>query len=232
MRRCMPDRKWRKLLKSIEDNVPPADLGLAHIYAVINGTDTDENVEYALDLIREPLVRDRVVAYLLSGATMPEISSSLWIPIEILDLFQDLVVNRQEFRHKLELHMYAQRYIEEIGSEGCDEWIRLGLEVGPTALIFKHIHGHEDLPVDSRMITREVIQQAFHIGKIARANPIGSTATKEAFKWMGAAARFASTYDKQGMDDGTETEAIASIERRKMTNTPDEVDIAPEDIIH
>ncbi|RLC86818.1 MAG: hypothetical protein DRJ03_07625 [Chloroflexi bacterium] len=232
MRRCIPDRKWRKVLRAIEEKKPPTDLMLNRVYEVMCGTVENANISGAIGLLQEPMVRDRLVAYFLSGATTKEIGDSLWISMEILEIFEDLYVNKQEFRHKLEIHLFAQEYVKNSDSEDCEEWIRLGLEVGPTALVFKHLHGHEDLPVDSRMITREIIQQAFHLGRLARANSVTSATSKEAFKWMGAAARIATTYDKLGMDDGSEDEAIAAIKQRKMTNTPAEANIQLDDVLN
>lgn len=232
MKRCIPDRKWRKILHALEEKKPPSDPTLQHIYGVMCGTIEDTTVISAIGLIQEPMVRDRLVAYFLSGATLREISASLWIATNILEVFEDLYINKREFGHKLEIHLFAKEYVKNSESDDCEEWIRLGLEVGPSALIFKHLHGHEDLPVDSRMITREIIQQAFHLGSLARANSVTSATSKEAFKWLGAAAKIATTYDKLGMDDGSEDEAIAAIEERKMTSTPDEAQLLPDKILH
>ena len=219
-------------MAAVEKQSRPKDSQLAKVYDFLTGEKDDDRVEYVVSLLDSPMARDRIVAFFLSGATLPEISKSLWIPIEVLELFQWLYVNKDEFRHKLEIYQYAQEYMRNVCEEENEEWLKLGLEIGPLALIYKHLHGHENLPIDARMLTREMINQAFHLSMLARGNQITSSVAKEAYKWMGSASRMALSYDKLGLDDTAEDEALVAIERRKMTRTPEEAEVPPDTILH
>lgn len=231
MRKALPDARWRALVQAIHSETEPADPFLLDIYLAQIGKKDNETYKYAYDLASVIDDRDVLVAYFLSGAEISEISTSLAIPVAVLEVFSQLIIDKSVFRNKLELLRYAEFYKTNATAKG-GELIELGVVQGPFALMHYFLHGHEELPVDSKMYARAMMHQAFYFGMMSRGNNIRSGVTQQSLKWLSATASLLKDYDRILGDSHDSDEALLEIEKRKMTQTPKELGVNVADILH
>jgi hypothetical protein len=215
---CIPDRKWRQYRQLLESKKAITDPLLQRVDAVRNKKLVDEDVAYALDLIENADHRDDIIAFLLSGAEVVTISDWLRIPLPVMEIFCELCFNTLEFRNKLEIRSYARRYAEEYAQPENADLIGSAILLGPDYMKYYFQQGGEKVEMDPREFAKSLIQQSFHLSRVARGNPINSPATKEALRWLNAASKLISGYDKvtgDGMNDD-DNEAIVAIEEVKL----------------
>jgi hypothetical protein len=231
MRQPEPDARWREFLSALKDKQAPTDPVVLSAYNAHLGKVLNEEYDYACDLIRRPDDKDVVIAFFLSGANQEEISKSLKIPIPVLKIFEQLIIDTSVFRNKLELLRYAQQYKRQATKKGA-ELIELGIVQGPLALVQYFRHGHEEISVDPKMYAREMMQQAFYFGMLSRGNSIKSNVAKESLRWLAATSSLLKDYDRILGDAHDSDEALLEIEKRKMTQTPMELGANVEDFLH
>lgn len=229
---CIPDRKWRQYCKLVETKKAILDPLLLQVDAVRHGKLEDDDIAYALDLIEDPEHKDGIIAFLLSGEDLMGIATWLRIPLPVLEIFCALCFDRNEFRNKLELRSYARKYAREIAQPENTELIASAILLGPKYMMYHFQTGNEEMPMDPREFAKNLIHQAFHISRVARGNPINSPASKEALRWLNAASKLITGYDKVPGDDLTDddSEAMIAIEEVKISRSVTELGLAPDDI--
>lgn len=231
---CVPDRKWRQYCQLIESKKESRDPLLRKIDEVRKGTKKDPDIEYVLDLIENPSYRDEVTAFLMSGADLDMISTWIRVPIPVLELFCELCFDQAEFRNKLEWRAYAVKYANECALPEHADLIRSAILLGPSYMMYHFQQGNEQVVLDPRDFAKSLIQQAFHLSRVAKGNPINSPATKESLRWLNAAAKLLTGYDKvigEDMDDD-DNEALIAIEEVKISRTTEECGFTPETVMH
>lgn len=231
MRPVVPDARWKEFLRAVQTQIAPTDPLALLAYSVYCRTEDDAVVEYACDLARNRDDRDVLVAFCLSGAEAEETSKSLRIPIEVLAVFEKLVIDMSTFRNKLDLLRYAQHYRTMATEKGSD-LIELGVVQGPFALMHHFIHGHEELVVDAKMYARSMMQQSFYFGMLSRGNTIKSNVAKESLRWLSATASLLKDYDRILGDSHDSDEPLLEIVKRQSTKTPEELNITKGEILH
>ena len=94
--------------------------------------------------------------------------------------------------------------------------------------------GNEEVSMDPRELAKNLISQSFHLSRVARGNPINSPATKEALRWLNAAAKLITGYDKVPGDDLTneDSEAMVAIEEVKIARSVEEAGLTREIVAH
>jgi len=221
---CVPDRKWRQYCQLKESKKAIADPLLQKVDAVRNGKLKDDEVEYVLDLIENPDHKDSVIAFLLSGAEISVISTWLYIPVSVLDLFCELCFNKSEFRNKLEIRSYAKYYAQSMAQLANADLIASAILLGPEYMMYHFQQGSEKVSMDPRDFARNLINQAFHMSRVARGNSINSPATKEALRWLNTAAKLLTGYDKVpgDADSDDDNEAMVAIESVRLTKSQEE----------
>lgn len=208
---------------------------LQKVDAVRNGKFQDDELEYVLDLIENPNYKDEVIAFLLSGADLPLISSCLRIPIPVLEIFCELCFNHTEFRNKLEWRAYAVKYAKDIAQSENADLIRSAILLGPSYMVYHFQQGNEQINLDPRDFAKHLIQEAFHLSRVAKGNPINSPATKESLRWLNAAAKLLTGYDKvlsDNMDDNDNDDALVAIEEVKISRGIEECDFSKDSVMH
>lgn len=231
---CVPDRKWRSYLQLLESKKAITDPLLQRIDSVRNKKRHDKDVEYVLDLIDNPDHKDSIVAFLLSGADLMTISTWLYIPVSVLEMFCTLCFDKSEFRNKLEIRSYAKEYASTIAQPGNADLIASAIVLGPDYMMYHFQQGAEKVTMDPRDFAKSLINQAFHMSRVARGNPINSPATKEALRWLSAAAKLLTGFDKVpgDADSDDDNEAMVAIEQVKITHSLDEVGLPKDAIAH
>jgi hypothetical protein len=231
---CVPDRKWRQYCQLVENKKEIRDPLLQKIDAVRRKTKRDEDIEYVLDLIENPDYRDQVTAFLMSGAELDMVSTWVQVPVPVLELFCELCFNRSEFRNKLEWRAYAIQYASNCAQPEHAELIRSALLLGPSYMMYHFQQGDEQVALDPKNFAKGLIQQAFHLSRVARGNPINSPATKESLRWLNAAAKLLTGYDKvlgEDMNDD-DNEALIAIEAVKISRTAEECGLDKDTVMH
>lgn len=231
MRQRHPDVRWQEVLQAIKSETPPTDAVALLAYDAHTKQLDDDPHAYACDLAFNQDDKDILVAFFLSGATTDEISKSLGIPESVLIIFQKLVIDPSVFRNKLEMLRYARDYRQRATEQGA-KLIELGMSQGPFGLMYHFLHGHEELPVDTKAYARSMMQQAFYFGLMSRGNNIRSSVSKESLRWLAATSNLMKDYDRMLGDSHDSSEALLEIEKRKMTYTPDELGVNVEDFLH
>lgn len=231
MKHPEPDAKWQQFLVALKEKKAPTDPLVLAVYNTYLGKNNNALYSYACDLARIPDNRDVIVAFFLSGATVEETSHSLHIPTNVLEVFGKLVIDLSTFRNKLELLRYAQEYKRRATKKGA-ELVELGIVQGPFSLMHYFRHGHEEIPVDAKVYAREMMQQAFYFGMLSRGNSIKAPVTKEAWKWLSTTAGLIKDYDRLLGDSHDSDEALLEIEKKKMTQTPEEFGVNPKEFLH
>lgn len=231
MKRPEPDARWQAFLTALQEQKEPKDEIALAAYNAHLGRTLDETYDYACDLARNADDRDVLVAFFLCGATIEEITKSLQIPSPVLQLFEKLVIDASVFRNKLEKLRYAREYRQRATKQGS-ELIELGLTQGPFGLMYHFLHGHEDLPVDTKAYARSMMQQAFYFGMLSRGNQIRSGVAKESLRWLATTATLMRDYDRILGDSHDSDEPLLEIKKRQMTNTPEELGLKVEDFLH
>jgi hypothetical protein len=235
---CIPDRKWRLYCQLVEGKKAIHDPLLQQVDAVRNNKIQNDDISYALDLIENADHRDGIVAFLLSGADILSVSSWLHIPAGVLDVFCELCFNKAEFRNKLEIRSYAREYAQNQAQPENADLISAAILLGPEYMMYHFQHGNEKVSMDPREFAKNLIHQSFHLSRVARGNPINSPATKEALRWLNAAAKLITGYDKVVGDDlsDDDNEAMVAIEEVRITKSSaefsQEVNILPGAIAH
>lgn len=231
---CIPDRKWRLYCQLAENKKELRDPLLQKIDAIRRGTKHDTDIEYTLDLIEDVNSHDEIIAFLLSGADLVTIATWIQVPLTVLELFCELCFDRAEFRNKLEWRAYATKYAREYAQPEHVDLIRSAVLLGPSYMMYYFQQGNEQVALDPRDFAKSLIQQAFHLSRVARGNPINSPATKESLRWLNAASKLLTGYDKVVGDEMSDddNEAIVAIEEVKITRTVEECGFDKESVIH
>lgn len=233
MKKCVPDRKWRLLCNAEESGVAPRLPELIPVYEVKTGKAADDTIEYTLDLLGDDYQRDVITAYLLSGASHAVICSSLYIQdVEALKLFQWLYVNQDEFRNKLDIFGYARMYSETVATKEGKELIHLGVRMGPHALVHHMHYGDDPIEIDIKKLASEMFAQTYHLGMLARANPITSKASQQASRFLSQTMSLIPLLSKMGDNTDEMVDLHIEIEKRRVTRTAKEAELLPEGILH
>ena len=231
---CIPDRKWRQYCQLVANKKEIRDPLLQKIDAVRKGPKRDEEIEYVLDLVENPQYRDEITAFLMSDADLDMVSTWTRVPIPILELFCELCFDRAEFRNKLEWRAYAIKYANDCALPENADLVRSAILLGPTYMMYHFQQGSEQVMLDPKDFAKSLIQQAFHLSRVAKGNPINSPATKESLRWLNAAAKLLSGYDKvlgeETNDD--DDEAMIALEEVKITRTAEECGLDKEKVMH
>jgi len=207
MAECIPDRNWQIVQKALEDNRVPKDTFLAEVCEAYKDRTKDEELSELIQYIEEDYYRDVLVAFFLSGMPRNDIAKFLRMEDDLLSKFELLVVNPFEFRNKLDIFWYAEKYADACVDERGRQIVQAGIQLGPYGLMAQYTHGNEDIPIDTKQITKKMLQVAYTLSQVARGNPITSMQTKEAFKWMNGASKMAKESERIGADTTEEDEA-------------------------
>ncbi len=232
MARCIPDRNWMIVTKAINDHREPTDPFLAKVCEVRTNIQKDEKIAEALQYIDDDYYKDILVAFFLSGMERAAIAKFLRMDLEVLTYFERLVINPKEFRNKLDIFWYAEKYAGDCMDAKGRQVVQAGIQLGPFGLLHQFTHGDEEIEIDAKKISKKMIQVAFTLSQVARGNPVTSDQTKEAFKWMNSASKMAKEAERIGADTTQEDEALLAVEERKLARTAKDAGIEIDQILH
>jgi hypothetical protein len=229
---CIPDRQWQIVLAAVEHKRVPKDAFLAKVCKVYNDRSKDEAIAELIQYIEDDYFRDILVAFFLSGMPAQEISTFLRMDLATVLNFEKLMINPEEFRSKLDIFWYAEKYVDTVANSRGAQVVKSGIQLGPSGLIHQFTHGDEEIHIDAKKITKKMLQVAFTLSQLARGNPVNSPQVKEAFKWMGISSKMVKEAERIGADTTEESEAYMAVEERKRVRTAKEAGIAPDKILH
>lgn len=229
---CIPDRNWRIIQRALKDKLIPKDAFLATVCEVYEDRTKDEKIAELIQYIEDDYYRDVLVAFFLSGMEREKISKFLRMDDKILSQFELLVINPNEFRSKLDIFWYAEKYTDACTNERGKQVVQSGIQLGPFGLMHQYTHGNEEIEIDAKQISKKMIQVAYTLSQVARGNPITSLQTREAFKWMSSASRMVKEAERIGIDTTDEDEALLAVQERIMVRSAQEAGIPPNEIMH
>jgi len=192
MKRASPRHRFESVLASVKTATPPppGDFELA-LHGLITRTGTpDPLVEYAYDLYLDTQHRAVLDAFVLSGADRAVMSSVLGIPALVILAYEYLFFDVTAFRNRLEKISYASNYD---GDAYAGELLKTGIMVGAEYLIWTY-GGQQS--VDTRVVVRRTMIDAFYRGMSHRGNSLTSSVAKESQKWWATAIRNAEILEK------------------------------------
>jgi hypothetical protein len=212
----------------------PSDAYTAEVYDVIIGKTVNQDIEYALDLVRVQEHKETLQAFFLCGASLQQISSALSIEIPVLESVHRLVMDESKFRNKLERFTYARDLVETEGrlTERGEEYIRTGLMHGPDVLSQHFRLGNEEVILDPKKLIGHFVETAYYLSANARGNSITAETTKQARMWMLDTIKYLEAHKDAASALGETDEALLAIEERKATMSMEEMGITPDDIYH
>lgn len=232
MAQCIPDRNWTIVQKALEDKRVPKDTFLAEVCEVYLDRTKDEVLAEVIEYIEDDFYRDTLMAFFLSGMAIEKIATFLRFNLKTLSYFEMLMVNPCEFRNKLDIFWYAEKYVDNCDNERGKQIVKAGIQLGPFGLLNQFPHGDEEIEIDTKMITRRMLQIAYTMTQLARGNPITSAQSKEALKWSGLASRAVKEAERVGADTTETDRALLAVEERKLVRSANEAGIIPGDILH
>jgi len=166
----LPDVRWRHVSRALKTDVPPEDPLALRVYLVKTGKEKDDIIRRALDIIEEPEYRDTVIVYYLCEATPEEISGSLRISLEVLEVIKAMVCDMSVFEHKMELIRYI-RHFGTIAHDNIKQHVEDGLNCGPSYLINHFKMGHEQARVNRDEMLNEMAALAYNSSRLLKSHP-------------------------------------------------------------
>jgi len=218
----------------IEKGHRPKDPYVAQVYDVVIGNTQDEEIVYALDLVRVPEHKETLQAFFLGGASDQDVCDALDITVTVVEHVHKLVMDENQFRNKLERFTYAKDLVEaeDVLTERGADYIRMSMLHGPDILA-QHFHlGNEEIKVDVKKLVGHFIETAYYLSANARGNSITSETVKQSRLWMLDILKYAEAHSElQSMGNAT-SDALLAIEERKATVSVEELGLNPDDIYH
>jgi hypothetical protein len=227
---------WRlaKLLKAVKKNQRPKDEYLGNLFDVLTGCVQDDEISYALDLVRVREHKEALLAFFLCNSTLKHVSTVLSIETSVLEHVRDLILDPSVFRNKLERFSYARELVEnkKALTDKGREYIKAGLIHGPEILGQHFALGDEEDTINPKKLVEHFIKTAYYLSANARGNSVTAETTKQARMWMLDVLKYFDAYKdwQGGINDGDE--ALVAIEKRKATISADELGISPDEIYH
>lgn len=237
---CRPDRRWGRVEEALETKNPPASDSLRRIYTFCISLPKkilgelsyeEETIQQAVDIIRITEDRHTLMIFFLCGATNEEISKSLYIPMDVVLLVQQLIFDKEEFRNKLEQRRYTREYADQLSKEN-KKLLEAGVALGPGYLVAFFRQGHEVIDVDEKRYGKLLLEQAAHKGLVAKGNPITSKASQFSKGWSKDAVGMLMNSEKLGFETGVSDRAQALLDEDDTTQTVEEAGLTIDDIHH
>jgi hypothetical protein len=237
---CRPDRRWGRVEEALRTKTPPASDSLCRIYTfcvdppekILEELSYEEEViQQTIDIIRIAEDRHTLMIFFLCGATNEEISKSLYIPIDVVILVQQLIFDREEFRNKLEQRRYTREYAEQLSKDN-KKLLEASVALGPGYLVAFFRQGHEVIDVDEKRYGKLLLEQAAHKGLVARGNAITSKASQFSKGWSKDAVGMLMNSEKLGFETGVSDRAQALLDEDDTTQTAEEAGLTIDDIHH
>ena len=155
--------------------------------------DTDNissSLQHAHEIYSDPYKKEVLEAFILSGATTDEISTSLRLNTEVIEIYKYLFFDTSVFRDELEIESYVHTYPDEYGKK-----LKINaITIGKDYLFFRFSRGKKDLDLD--LALKSMVETAFMLSKATKLNPLDSSVSKEARQWAQLAGKLIETYYK------------------------------------
>lgn len=226
----LPSARYERLLNAIEDGVTisdPTEAALARHLAAKKPARSDAGDAY--DIFQEPEHRAVLEAFLLAEANPALIERVLGITAGVTEAYRLLFFDQTVFRNKLEVLGYVADYD---GSTHAREVLRAAVTVGLDYLLWAY--GKAEVQIDSRMVIRHTMAEAYYRGLAHRGNSLTSGVTKEAHRWWATAVKNAELLER--IDPRAEKQAFEEIriqlEKVDDTYKADESPVDVTEILH
>lgn len=222
------------LLEMVEKGHRPDDAYTAQVYDVVIGNIVDNDISYALDLVRVQEYKETLQAFFYCKAEYNAISSILEIETPVLEHVARLVMDETQFRNRLERIRYVRNLVENETAltERGREYTHIGMVHGPEVLSQNFRLGNETMRLDPKKLIENFIQTAYYLSANARGNSITAETTKQARMWMLDSIKYMDAHKDALSASDSADEALLAIEERKATVTAEELGILPDEIYH
>jgi hypothetical protein len=236
MNLARPEFRWLQVCQAKIDKCSPMDEFAAFTFGVMSGTQHDDNIIKAIANIEDKEYRDHIVAFILSGASLDLISTTLNLHIDVLVPFYKLFMDTSVFCHKMELRRYANYYLKQVcKTEAATKLLKKGLIEGPVGLLTYWNTPDKPLPYTSAAMFRSVVEMTYAKALTARHAGLTDEDTKEGLKWAQTAVKALGVSKIAALDgDVDDQDAVTQIEiiQKDYTYTPEELGLTPGMIIH
>ena len=229
-----PEWRWTLLLEMVKKGHRPDNEYVAQVYDVALGNEENEEIEYALELVRVREYKETLQAFFYCRAKLSLISDVLEIDIPVLQHVEKLVMDETQFRNRLERFRYVRKLVEDenILTERGREYTQTGMVHGPEVLAHHFRLGDDSIKLDPKKLIEHFIQTAYYLSANARGNSITAETTKQARMWMLDSIKYMEAHKDASSAMDSEDEALLAIEERKATVTVEELGVPPDEIYH
>lgn len=223
MARVSPDYRF---LRAMAKKEPRTDLEKKVVEYVSSGD--SEEFNYAKSIYTSEQKKEILEAFLLTGASTPEIASSLDMPEHVIDTYTLAFFDPAVFKDKLDIEEYIETYPSEYGRS-----LKLcAMTLGVRFLKFRY--GYEETEIDIAAILKSVIESANILASAAKINPLNSNTSKEARHWMLTTIKAIETFAKIGpklaLDEDEWQLVLKNIDSQEASEGNPVV--PPEDLVH
>jgi hypothetical protein len=194
MKLCEPDWRWNQILNAQDKDVSPIDDYCVYALKVIKKETTDPFLSGALLLIEDTEYRDYIIAFLLSGAPLTTIHSSLEVNPGELDHFIKLRFDMSTFRHKMEKRRYAAYFIDKVcKTKEVKTLLPKSIIEGPVALELFWNNAQQKLTPSSTDMYRSLVEMVYTKAVAVRHSSLTGRDAQEGLKWINSAIKALST---------------------------------------
>ena len=225
-----PDFRWRKVCDalSVKDVTPEMlqDPIVARVYATIQSSNETETAVWdAVELISDTEYREYLTAYFLSNASDMDISVTMGIRLEAVILFRKLVIDLDQFEHRMAFRRFAEIFARQAKFENTKSLVSMAIGVGPDSQRFYWADAQTSLQINPKKLAGRLATVAFFKAVAAQNAPIGSKTASEAMKWTTVVRHQLEAH--QNFDDGGEQAvgAFDAIEAFDATQTVEQAGI-------
>lgn len=214
---CVPDWRWMSLIQAQKTRITPQDPFLLRVYNVMMDIDTDEEVSEALTHYHIPFKRDTLISFFLSKATLDQTHTGTWVKTPVLEIFEKLFVDPEQFRDKMDLRMYAQFYRDTICVEEYRPVLDMAVAEGPYALLQYWATGNELVRMPDDEFATKLAMAAYVKVMATNQESILSAASQESLKWLKAANQLLNARNRLNPTPKDNEDLLFGIKDREVT---------------
>ena len=182
-RTCTPDWRWLDIVRARAEHTPPTDALSLRVYNVMNGVEKDGDIYEALGQYSVPYKRDALVTFFLSKATFQQIAIGTWVELPVLAIFEQLFIDPDQFKDKMDLRLYARFYRDNICEEQSRPLVDRAIDDGPYSLLNYWATGNELVRIPDEEIATKLVMMAWSKVNVASQESIMSGAAKQGLSW-------------------------------------------------
>ena len=214
-KRRPPDHRYRAVRGAA---APPEHALEAALWHVLHGLDADPNVESAWEIFSEEAERETLNAFMMAQATDEDVRIALDIAPAVTQAYRHLFFDYGAFRDRLHVLSFIRKYKE--GHYGTPKGAQLLKDAyinGVPHLMWLYAPSYA-AGLDPSELQRQVMIDAYFMGRAQRMFAVGSPESKAAKSYMDTALKIAAVLSKRGDTSGAAA-LLIKLRHRDMTES-------------